>query len=158
MQRSKSRSPLCPKADHFAMSAVEDVLPPVTDYRRWENLHIYLWLFKDLCWVRDWQTLGFVMIVPTIGFAGWIVWISRRDRTELIHNFAVLCWIIANSVWMIGEFFYNDGTRPIAIVFFLTGILSLTTYYLWKLIAAKRVNRVDSPPTPSTAGPSAAGP
>ena len=37
---------------------------------------------------------------------------------------------MANSTWMIGEFFYDDGTRPIAIIFFVAGILTALWYYL----------------------------
>ena len=50
-----------------------------------------------------------IMIVPTIGLAFYISWISRRDKAELFHNLAVCCWISANSTWMIGEFYYEDG-------------------------------------------------
>jgi hypothetical protein len=30
---------------------------------------------------------------------------------------------------MIGEFFYNDTTRPFAAVFFIAGLLIITGYY-----------------------------
>ena len=76
---------------------LDDAAIPEMDYasyRRWENLHIYLWL----------------------------------------HNLAVLLWITANSIWMIGEFYFNDGTRPVAGVFFAAGILLLTGYYGSRLL------------------------
>lgn len=37
--------------------------------RKFENVHILLWLLKDLCWVMDYKTAGVVMIVPTVGIA-----------------------------------------------------------------------------------------
>lgn len=99
--------------------------------RKFENLHIFLWLLKDTCWVMDFQTLGVFMIVPTLFVAVMITWKTRVIITELFHNIAVCCWIMANSVWMIGEFFYDDTSRPYATVFFITGLLVMTYYYLF---------------------------
>jgi hypothetical protein len=48
----------------------------------------------------------------------------------LLHNLAVCFWITANSVWMTGEFYYDDGTRPYAIIFFIAGLLCVAYYYL----------------------------
>lgn len=95
-----------------------------------ENFHILLWLFKDICWVMDLKLLGVIMVVPTLAMALYIMWRSRSDLGELLHCIAVVFWIMANSSWMIGEFFYNDGTRPIAIGFFVGGILVALWYYL----------------------------
>jgi hypothetical protein len=101
--------------------------------REFENLHVALWLFKDLCWISDYKTLGVVMIMPTILLAIIITWVSRDTISDLMHNLAVCFWIMANSTWMIGEFFYEDGTRPYAKVFFFAGILCVAIYYLYFL-------------------------
>ncbi len=95
-----------------------------------ENFHIVLWLLKDLCWVMDLRIAGLVMIVPTIGMAVYIAWRLRHDTGELLHALAVVCWILANSIWMIGEFFLDDGTRPATAVLFATGLLLVLWYYL----------------------------
>ena len=92
-------------------------------------MHILLWLLKDLCWVMDWKVMGLIMIVPTVAVAVYITVLTRRVFSELLHNLAVVCWICANSVWMIGEFFYEDTTRPIAAAFFITGLLLIAYYY-----------------------------
>ncbi len=105
-----------------------NVVPP--RLREIENMHIVLWLLKDTCWVMLWRTGGMLMIVPTITVAIYITWLSRKTVSELLHNIAVVCWICANSIWMTGEFFYNDRLRPIATVFFLAGIGVVTVYYL----------------------------
>jgi hypothetical protein len=97
--------------------------------RATENFHIVLWLFKDLCWVQDQKLLGTIMILPTVLTAIWIAWRSRADIGELLHSVAVVCWICANSVWMLGEFFANDRTRPLATVFFVLGLLCVGWYY-----------------------------
>lgn len=70
------------------------------------------------------------MIVPTVLAAFHITWLSRHNRVELLHNLAVSCWIIANGIWMVGEFFFNDTTRPYALVFFVIGLAFVGSYYL----------------------------
>lgn len=99
--------------------------------RKFENFHILLWLLKDLCWVMGLKIPGLIMIVPTIGVAVYITWLSRLSVSELFHNIAVVCWICANSIWMTGEFFFNDPPeiRYIAMGFFISGLLFITYYY-----------------------------
>lgn len=97
--------------------------------RSFENLHIVLWLLKDTCWVLDYKIPGMVMIVPTVTVALYITWLSRASSAELAHNLAVVCWICANSIWMVGEFFYNDTLRPVATVFFVLGLVMVAVYY-----------------------------
>lgn len=106
-----------------------------------ENFHIVLWLVKDLCWVMDLHLAGVIMIVPTVAMAAWIAWRCRGDIGEFLHSLAVVFWITANSVWMIGEFFLEDGTRPISAVLFGCGLLCTGWYYAVirpRLAAAER--------------------
>jgi ABC-type Mn2+/Zn2+ transport system permease subunit len=95
-----------------------------------ENFHIVLWLFKDLCWVQDLKVLGTLMVAPTVVMAAWIAWRSREDIGELLHSLAVVCWILANSTWMLGEFFFHDSTRPLASVFFMLGLGCVAWFYV----------------------------
>jgi hypothetical protein len=99
-------------------------------YRWIENGHILLWLIKDTCWAMEWKPGGIFMIFPTLAVAFYILWRSRKVRAELFHNLAVCLWIMANSVWMIGEFMEHES-RPYAVVFFLTGLLLLGIYYIF---------------------------
>ncbi|MFN8351837.1 MAG: hypothetical protein U0U25_10275 [Flavobacteriales bacterium] len=95
-----------------------------------ENFHIVLWLLKDLFWVMDLKVAGTVMVVPTLVMALWIAWRSRADVGELLHSLAVVCWITANGTWMIGEFFFADTKRHVAIPFFVAGLALVGWYYL----------------------------
>ena len=97
--------------------------------RNLENSHIFLWLLKDTCWVMEIRTAGMIMIVPTVSMAIYLTWLLRKNFKELTHNLAVCCWIFANSIWMIGEFYYNDSTRSYATVFFILGLVCIFTYY-----------------------------
>jgi hypothetical protein len=100
--------------------------------RSTENLHILLWLIKDTCWVQDYRVLGVCMIIPTISVAVFLTARTRKVREEFIHNLAVVFWLCANSVWMIGEFFYEDSTRNYALVFFGMGLITLAVHYMPK--------------------------
>lgn len=98
--------------------------------RATESFHIVLWLMKDLFWVLDLKVAGTVMVAPTLAMALWIAWRARGDAGELLHSLAVACWITANGIWMVGEFFFADTKRPMAIPFFLAGLLMVAWYYL----------------------------
>jgi hypothetical protein len=112
-----------------------------TRYRKMENLHIVFWLFKDISWCMIWRPLGIAMIFPTLIIAIVIAWRTRQYMSELCHNVAIAVWIVANSYWMISEFFdfdtlviYGSITyKYLAIIPFSIGILLLAYYYLvWK--------------------------
>lgn len=98
--------------------------------RATENFHILLWLVKDLCWLHDQRLLATVMVVPTVLTAIWIAWRNREEIGDLLHSLAVVCWILANSVWMLGEFIDYDGTLLWATVFFAAGLVFVGWYYL----------------------------
>lgn len=110
--------------------------------RNYENVHILLWLIKDLCWCLIWKKLGIIMIVPTILVAFIITYKTRKIKIEFIHNIAVTCWIIANSAWMITEFLaideiplvYNFTYKYLAIIPFVIGIFILLIHYIKMLI------------------------
>ena len=71
-----------------------------------------------------------VLVAPTVFVAVWICWRSRSERSGFVHALAVVLWILANSTWMIGEFFLADGTRPYAICLFVLGLMVLAFHYL----------------------------
>lgn len=110
-------------------------------FRKMENLHIVFWLFKDISWCMIWRPLGVIMILPTLWISILIAWRTRQLMSEWCHNLAITVWIMANSYWMISEFFHFDavpvyGTitfKHLAMIPFMTGLFLLGYYYLlWK--------------------------
>ena len=107
-------------------------------YRRMENYHIIFWLLKDVSWCMVWRPLGLTMIVPTLSIALVIAWRTRHLASELAHNLAIVCWIAANSYWMISEFFGFDAVlvwhgvtgKHLALLPFGAGLAVLAYYYL----------------------------
>jgi uncharacterized membrane protein len=75
-----------------------------------------------------------IMIVPTMLAALIITWQTRKIFSEIMHNLAVVFWIIANCTWMIGEFYNLDGgiygLRHLALIPFSIGLLILAVYYI----------------------------
>lgn len=71
-----------------------------------------------------WRPLGLMMIVPTLSLAAYLVWMQRRKMEDFWPNVAILCWISANSVWMLDEF-YALGIRRFCLVFFGLGFVAI---------------------------------
>jgi hypothetical protein len=101
--------------------------------RESENFHIVLWLVKDLCWAMTWKVLGLLLAPPTVCLAMWITWRRRKEPDEFLHALAVVFWITANSLWMVGEFFFQDRTRPYSVVLFVAGSICVGYYYLQQM-------------------------
>lgn len=119
------------------MAANEEMYQIPARFRRTENLHIVFWLLKDLCWATLSKTGGVIMIVPTIAAALLITWQTRNIKSELLHNLAVVFWILANAYWMITEFYYpeDDSLRYYTVIPFSLGIIVIAYYYIgefWK--------------------------
>jgi hypothetical protein len=112
-------------------------LPGDNKLRAFENFHIVLWLIKDFCWCMLWRPLGLIMIIPTLAFAIFITYKSMHLKVDLFHNIAVVMWILANSTWMLGEFYFNDGLRNFALVFFIAGLLIIGYYYVVEIFLKK---------------------
>ncbi len=96
--------------------------------RHYEYLHVVLWLMKDSCWMLGLKMLGTIMIVPTIGLAILIVYHTRKTNDRYI-NLAILSWIIANSFWMLMEFYNLLNYKEIASIPFALGFLFVGIFY-----------------------------
>ena len=109
-------------------------------YRKMENMHIIFWLLKDVSWCLTWKVLGIAMIFPTLIISFIIAYRTRSIKSELAHNLAISLWIMANSYWMISEFFGFDEVhiwnwfegKHFALLPFFTGIVILAYYYLFQ--------------------------
>lgn len=108
--------------------------------RKMENLHIIFWLLKDMSWAMGWKIVGICMIAPTLLLSIYMSAQFRKNPTEWYHNNAVICWIIANSYWMISEF-YGFEELPLygsikyvhlSLIPFVGGLLLIGYYYLVK--------------------------
>ncbi len=96
--------------------------------KKLENIHIVFWLFKDSFWMLNFQFLAIVMVIPTIIIAIINVFISKKTLDIYIH-IAILCWILANCIWMFNEFYVMTFYKYYASLFFGLGLLFMLLYF-----------------------------
>ena len=106
--------------------------------RRLENVHVALWLIKDYSWCTTTRWLGLAMAVTTIALAVAVARASRHSLQDFAHDVAACCWIAANITWMIGEFYFSDGTRRYARGFFYLGLTCIALFYAYELVKQAR--------------------
>lgn len=99
--------------------------------RKYENIHIVFWLMKDICWMLELKTLGAIMILPAMSLAVYLVKRTWHIR-EVFVNAAIFFWILANSYWMLIEFFNNNEYKDLAAIPFACGFLCIGIFYLKK--------------------------
>lgn len=111
-------------------------------FRVAENMHIVFWLVKDMSWALKFRWLGVAMFIPTLLLSLLITWQTRKIRSELYHNLAVTCWIIANGFWMVCEFFWEeqDYLRYFTAIPFSLGLLFVVYYYVSELSQRRKLS------------------
>ncbi len=92
-------------------------------------MHIVFWLTKDTCWMLELKALGAVMIAPTLFLAVYLV-IKTVGTKDVYINTAIFFWILANSFWMLMEFFNNNQYKNFAAIPFGIGFLFVGLFYL----------------------------
>ncbi|HWY35797.1 MAG TPA: hypothetical protein VNX68_14220, partial [Nitrosopumilaceae archaeon] len=95
----------------------------------YESLHIVFWLAKDSCWMLELKLAGVIMIIPTLSLALYIVYKTIHVR-DFYLNMAVFFWILANSFWMVMEFFYNNQYKSFAAIPFSLGFVFVGLFYI----------------------------
>ena len=104
--------------------------------RKYESMHIVFWLAKDTCWMMEFKALGAVMIIPTLFLAVYLA-IKTIGTHDFYLNMAILFWIMANSYWMISEFFFDNAYRQMAAIPFGIGFIFVGAFY-WNDYQTKR--------------------
>lgn len=103
------------------------------ELRKFENIHIPLWLIKDTCWMMEWKTMGITMIFPTILVAIIITMKSFR-KNEFFINLAICFWITANAYWMCCEFMEHIELKNFAAIPFFFGFIATGIFYFRKMV------------------------
>lgn len=98
--------------------------------RKYENIHIVFWLMKDICWMLELKTLGALMIAPALFLAVYLT-IKTWHIREVYFNAAIFFWILANSYWMLMEFFNDNQYKDLAAIPFACGFVCIGLFYFW---------------------------
>lgn len=108
----------------------KDLYTVPAKFRSLENMHVFFWLVKDICWCTGFKPLGVTMIFPTLLIAIYITIKNRQMVSELAHNLAITFWITANSMWMVFEFLeIDDVYKNYCLIPFGIGLAILLVYY-----------------------------
>lgn len=108
-----------------------------TRLKKIDNLHIVFWLIKDSCWMLELRWLGAIVMVPTLYLALYIIYKTKNTK-EFYLNIAIFFWILANSFWMMMEFFFDDHFRTFAIIPFALGFLFVAMFYYKSIFLDKK--------------------
>ncbi|KNC82652.1 hypothetical protein SARC_05073 [Sphaeroforma arctica JP610] len=72
-----------------------------------QSLTLYFWLVKDFCWSQwYWYEAGIAAgsCAVFLSMVTLCINLWHRSIAEAWINFGLLCWIMGNYIWMIGEF------------------------------------------------------
>src|SRR6185369_9528908 len=96
--------------------------------RKYESMHIVFWLIKDTCWMLELKWLGAIMMVPTLFLAAYLIY-KTWLMIDVYINTAILFWIMANSFWMMMEFFNDNQLKYFASIPFGLGFVFVGVFY-----------------------------
>ena len=77
-----------------------------------ENVHLYLWILKDLSWTQEWFYPAWVFGTLAVVWAFYLLShaVYEGATNEIFTRFAVTIWIFANWWWITGE--VHDWNYP----------------------------------------------
>lgn len=158
--------------DGFASASAQTINNSGLSLAYIENAYIIFWIMKDLFWAaatgdfsREEVPAAITIEALAISFGTLAIliylfnsYLHRRHLVPLLDSISTIFWILANLVWMCGEFFLryrnmtqDDGTegndsvtRLVACPLFLIGIL-IQTFVLFRF-AIFGCNRCRSTP------------
>lgn len=87
--------------------------------------HIPIWILKDLCWMLGWGWMSLILSVPAIFIS--ILIINYTAGVKKLENYIILCWLTANTFWLMDEKL-NANTHYLSIIFFIIGIFISIRY------------------------------
>ena len=77
----------------------------VLSIRGSENMHLYLWILKDLAWTQEWYYPSWIFGSLAVLWSLWLLLYALYDRAtdEAFVRMGVLIWIFGNWWWITGE-------------------------------------------------------
>ncbi len=70
-----------------------------------ENVHLYLWIAKDLAWSQDNYWLALIFGITTLSWCIMLVYHAAASRciNEIYMLIPLIMWLSANFIWMYGK-------------------------------------------------------
>eukprot|EP01041_Mallomonas_annulata_P009176 gene9176-19010_t len=85
-------------------------------WTQYEGLHVLCWLGKDCAWNHMNIIMWYIFLIPTLLVAVDFVWTSLRKKhsvSEQVHYTATLLWVLGNTIWAMGEFYFPSQDNPL---------------------------------------------
>ena len=103
--------------------------------RKIENLYVVCSILKSMCWMMGFKSIAVFMILPTLLMAFYVMFHSNKNIGFLTVNIAMICWIAANSAWMLHDF-YKMLPILVSQVLFAVGMVAMLIY-VWVTFVIK---------------------
>jgi hypothetical protein len=110
--------------------------------RKVENLHVFLWLLKNLSWCGLWRLLGMSMALPALFIAVLDRMAYAQSRVGMRTQRRGVLLDLRQHHLDDGEFYFNDHSRKLASGFFYCGMVLLISYYSYETHAAPQTTRL----------------
>lgn len=111
-------------------------------WRDYENIHILMWVGKDVAWNWQWKVMWICFSIPTILIGLDFIHKSMFTQRLLIdhaHYCAQFLWVSSNLIWAYGELFLPE-VRDDVIDFWEYSVdarKSARWYATWALLSGK---------------------
>jgi hypothetical protein len=96
--------------------------------RKLEKALIFTWLIQEIVWLYMWRNGGVVLIALSTAIGIMLVFKSYKFKDEFLLNLALSIWTLANSTWMIYEFFESCKImKTCTLILFVTSFILFAT-------------------------------
>lgn len=98
-----------------------------------ENVHIYFWTAKDLCWLLN-QKIGIFFGLCAILWLGVLLYhaVKYKNNEEIYFVCVVCVWLMGNFIWMTGNLLYGtDIYKYPAQCLMMIGLIMVVLYFTW---------------------------
>lgn len=98
-----------------------------------ENVHIYFWIAKDICWLFN-SKIGLFFGSCSLMWLGVLLYYSilHGNNEESYMVVARFWWLLGNFIWMTSNILYNDDRYSYqARISLMIGIIMVIIYFIW---------------------------
>mmetsp|Transcript_17783 Transcript_17783/g.34455 ORF Transcript_17783/g.34455 Transcript_17783/m.34455 type:complete len:307 (-) Transcript_17783:214-1134(-) len=107
-----------------------------------ERVYAILWVSKDLAWLHQGRLVACLAAALAITLGGFLIATAYSHRfhdgnTNFLLAIVSEFWLLAMTVWMLGELFGDDQQRSLAAVVFCCGFIA----YVYFLVTESKLRR-----------------
>ena len=110
-----------------------------------DSISTVTWLGMDICWMYDWLPGALLFMILTI--VGLVFHAEASEPLsvyDLFVHLATFCWVLSNSMWMLGDFYEHrlfDILKTIFVCFGVLFILLVAYHDISKLRSIRKFDK-----------------